>query len=222
LSDYMRDALRFSLQREFEAMAFYEAALGRVRDGEARAALEFLSREERRHLAELSERFARERLGEEETRRFLDALRSLSEIKGREKLEAILSRGEADAKAILRAALEEEKRSEDLYRLNARTMPDVETRALYLGLMKEEKEHVKTLKAVLRLVEKGVVDPRDLRVRGSRTGRGTMKRDDSTPPSSRRSRARRSRAKRGPTLKKRGPTLKGRRTAKAKGRPVRP
>ena len=195
LSEYMRDALRFSLQREFEAMAFYEAALGRVRDGEARAALEFLSREERRHLAELSERFAWERLGKEETRRFLDDLRSLSEIKGREKLEAILSRGEADARAILRAALEEEKRSEDLYRLNARTMPDVDARALYLGLVKEEKEHVKTLKAVLRLIEKGVVDPRDLRVRGSRAGRGTMKRK--TVPS------------------KKEP-------AKTKGRPVRP
>ena len=60
MSEYMRDALRFSLQREFEAMAFYEAALGRVRDPEARAALEFLSREEKRHLSELSERFARE------------------------------------------------------------------------------------------------------------------------------------------------------------------
>jgi rubrerythrin len=78
----MRDALRFSLQREFEAMAFYEAALGRVKDPEARAALEFLFREERRHLSELSERFARERLGEEGTQRFLDELRSLSEITG--------------------------------------------------------------------------------------------------------------------------------------------
>ena len=175
MSEYMRDALRFSLQREFEAMAFYEAARGRVRDEEARAALEFLSREERRHLAELSERFAQERLGEEETRRFLDELRSLSEIKGREKLEAILSRGEADARAILRAALEEEKRSEDLYQLNARTMPDAEARAFYVGLMKEEKEHVKTLKAVLRLIERGVVHPGDLRVRGARTRRGPAK-----------------------------------------------
>jgi rubrerythrin len=171
----MRDALRFSLQREFEAMAFYEAALGRVQDAEARSALEFLCREERRHLGELAERFARERLGEEGTRRYLDVLRSASEVKGRETLDAVLSRGEPDARAILKAALEEEKRSEDLYRLNARTMPDVEVRAFYLGLMREEKEHVKTLRAVLRLVEKGVVDPRDLRVRGSRAGRGPTK-----------------------------------------------
>jgi rubrerythrin len=104
-------------------MAFYEAALGRVRDPESRAALEFLSQEERRHLSELSERFARARLGEEGTRQFLEELRSLSVVRGRDRLEAILSGGEPAAPAILRAALEEEKRSEDLYQLNARTMP---------------------------------------------------------------------------------------------------
>ena len=175
VSEFMRDALRFSLQREFEAMAFYEAALGWVRDPEARAALEFLSREERRHLSELSERFARARLGEEGTQRFLDELRSLSQVRGRDRISAILSGGEPGARAILRAALEEEKRSEDLYRLNARTMPDAEARAFYVGLMKEEKEHVKTLKAVLRLIEQGIVHPDDLQVRGARPRRKPAK-----------------------------------------------
>jgi len=195
MSEYMRDALRFSLQREFEAMAFYEAALDGVRDPEARAALEFLSREERRHLSELSERFARERLGEEGTSKFLDELRSASVTRGRDRLQGILSGGEPGAQAILRAALLEEKRSEDLYRLNARTMPDMEARAFYMGLMKEEKEHVKTLKAVLRLIERGVVHPGDLRVRGTGPRPGTTRK--------------------GPS--KKGPA----RTAKSAGRPVR-
>lgn len=175
----MRDALRFSLQREFEAMAFYEAALGRVKDPEARAALEFLSREEKRHLSELSERFARERLGEEGTSKFLDELRSASVVRGLDRIQAILSGGEPGAQAILRAALMEEKRSEDLYRLNARTMPDPEARAFYVGLMKEEKEHVKTLKAVLRLIEKGVVHPGDLRARSAAPRPATAKKSSS-------------------------------------------
>lgn len=197
VSKYMRDALRFSLQREFEAMAFYESALDGVKDPEARAALEFLSREERRHLSELSERFARERLGEEGTERFLDELRTVSEARGRDRIQAILSGREPGAQAILRAAVVEEKRSQDLYRLNARTMPDQEARAFYMGLMKEEKEHVKTLKAVLRLIEQGVVSPADLRVQGRRARRATAK-PGSTSPS------------------RRGPGGK----AKPKGRPV--
>jgi hypothetical protein len=69
----------------------------------------------------------------------------------------------------------EEKRSGDLYRLNARTMPDTEARSFYVGLMKEEKEHVKTLKAVLRLIEQGVVHPGDLRVRPGRPRRAATK-----------------------------------------------
>jgi rubrerythrin len=177
----MRDALRFSLQREFEAMAFYDAALDGVKDPDARAAIEFLSREERRHLSELSERFAREHLGGEGTERFLDELRTVSKVRGRDRIQAILSGKEPGAQAILRAAVVEEKRSEDLYRLNARTMPDQEARAFYVGLMKEEKEHIKTLKAVLRLIERGVVSPADLRVKGSRARRRPAKPGSTSP-----------------------------------------
>ncbi len=164
----MRDALRFSLKRELEAMALYEAALARVRDGGARAVLEFLAAEERRHLDEMRGRFARGSRGEPEVKEALDELRRAAERNASEKLEGILTRGPLEALPVLRAALQEEKRSEELYKLNASTAPDVEVRAFYRGLVEEEKEHVKTIKAALRLVQKGIVDPRHLRPRRRR------------------------------------------------------
>jgi rubrerythrin len=159
----MRDALQFGLKREFEAMALYEAALRHVEDPDARATLEFLVAEERRHLGELSKGLARARLGEAEVRRLVDDLREGGRRRARAKMKELLDQGPPDAETILKMALAEERESEDVYKLNASTMPDIDVRALYLELMNEEKEHIKTIKATLRLVQRGIVDPRNLR-----------------------------------------------------------
>ncbi len=159
----MRDALQFGLKREFEAMALYEAALEHVEDPDARATLEFLVAEERRHLGELSKGLARVRLGEAEVRRLVDDLRQGGRRRARAKMEELLAQGPPDAETILKVALAEERESEDVYKLNASTMPDIDVRALYLELMNEEKEHIKTIKAALRLIQRGIVDPRNLR-----------------------------------------------------------
>jgi rubrerythrin len=158
----MRDALHFGLKREFEAMALYEAALGHVKDPDARATLEFLVAEERHHLGELSKGLARTKLGEEEVGRLLDDLREGGRRRAEAKMKELLAEGPPDAETILKAALAEERESEEVYKLNARTMPDIEVRALYLELMNEEKDHIKTIKAALRLVQRGIVDPRNL------------------------------------------------------------
>jgi len=170
LDQRMHDALRFSLKREIEAMAFYEIALERVRDAGARAALAFLAEEESRHVGELRERLARSSMDEPRVRGMIDALRRAAQRIAQEKLAGILAQGSLEAIAVLRVALQEEKRSEELYKLNASTMPDVEVSTFYRGLVQEEREHVKTIKAAIRLVEKGIIDPKYLRPRGRGKG----------------------------------------------------
>jgi rubrerythrin len=162
MKDQMARAIEMALAHELEAELFYTEASRLYDPGEARATFSFLAKEEAKHRQELAGRFRDliEELGLREKtspEAFMDDLRPRVE----EKLSQ-LKLPELGSRDILELALSEERRAKDLYSLNASIFTEPKLKQLFSMLAKEEEEHIKTLKALLRLMDREIISPEQL------------------------------------------------------------
>lgn len=152
-----------ALAHEIEAQLFYSTAsqLDLASD-EAKATLAFLAKEEVKHHKELKDRFL-EVINELDMEKKIDADAVIREVMGQvEGKVAGLKLHKLSTREILEMALKEERRAKDLYTLNASIYPEPQVKQTFLMLAKEEEEHIKTLKALLRLMDKDIISPERL------------------------------------------------------------
>jgi len=162
MKEQMARAIEMSLAHEVEAELLYSKASQLNLAEENKATLSFLAKEESKHLQELRERFDDliEELGLAEKVSveaiIADALPRVEDKLARMNLQDLPFRD------ILEMALKEERKAKELYLLNASIFTDPELKQFFVMLAKDEEEHIKTLKALLHLVDKDIISPDQL------------------------------------------------------------
>jgi len=162
------DALERAMLHELSALEAYARAAELVKGRDCKAFLRFLAREELTHLEALEERIA-----EHKTRQNVPAARELKkkyktrierEVEGQ--VESLIRKaprsGALTWREIIKFSIAGEKKAMNLYKLNARMAPDASLRPLFEKLANQEKEHIKTLQAIERLLNSGIIRPQDL------------------------------------------------------------
>ncbi|MBE0481760.1 MAG: ferritin family protein [Dehalococcoidia bacterium] len=139
------DALELAIEREKGAARFYSQAASRVKDANGKSMFRWLAKEESRHMAKLrqqlksvtdSNRWIEWRRAHGPIRR--DEFPSMSEATGEVKADA----GELDA---LRQAIGSEKDAIGFYREAEESTPDLNGKAMFKALAREEEGHLELL-----------------------------------------------------------------------------
>lgn len=160
--EQLAQAIEMALAHELEAEQFYLRASMLDLEVEAKKTFAFLAKEEVKHHQELKERFSEliEEMGlqeEVDTEVFVAGL--LAKV---EKKIAEMNLQELTVREILEMALKEERNAKDLYQLNASVYTQPEIKKTFLMLAKDEEEHIKTLKAMIHLLERDIISPERL------------------------------------------------------------
>lgn len=160
--EQMAQAIEMALAHELEAEQFYARASQLELAEEAKATLAFLAREELRHHQELKERFV-EVIQDMDLEKKVEAEDYIGDLleQVEQKLES-MNLQELKTRDILEMALKEERKAKDLYLLNASVYTQPEVKKTFMTLAKDEEEHIKTLKALLHLLDKDIISPERL------------------------------------------------------------
>jgi rubrerythrin len=160
--EQMARAIEMALAHELEAEKFYTKASQLELAEEAKSTLAFLAKEELKHHQELRDRFI-EVIQEMDLEKKVDAEDYIRDLiaQAEEKLER-LNLHELNTREILEIALKEERKAKDLYLLNASVYTQPEVKKTFMTLAKDEEEHIKTLKALIHLLDKDIISPERL------------------------------------------------------------
>jgi rubrerythrin len=160
--DQLAQAIEMALAHELEAEQFYSRASQLDLADEAKNTFAFLANEELRHHQELKERFT-EVIREFDLGEKIDPETFIKDVL--EQVEAKITGmnlQELEARDILEMALKEERKAKDLYLLNASIYTHPEIKKTFLMLAKDEEEHIKTLRALIHLLERDIISPERL------------------------------------------------------------
>ena len=152
------NALERAMAHELSAVEVYSQAAEVVKGRENKALLRFLAGEETQHMEQLADRISRYRPG--------DAVPRAGDIKRKyrhaiareveESVDRLVRRSKENLpltwRDVITFAVAQEKQSKSLYQMTMRVVPDPSLRALFEELVKQEKEHIKTLQAIERLL----------------------------------------------------------------------
>lgn len=157
--EQMARAIEMSLSHEVEAELLYSKASQLDLDEDKKATLALLAKEEAKHLEDLQERFGDliEELGLAE-RVSIEAIIAGALPRVEEKLSQMKIQ-DMPYRDILEQALKEERQAKDLYMLNASIFAQPELKQFFVMLAKEEEGHIRTLKALIHLVDKEIISP---------------------------------------------------------------
>jgi rubrerythrin len=160
--EQLAQAIEMALAHELEAEQFYLRASMLDLEVEAKKTFAFLAKEEVRHHQELKDRFSEliVEMGLEEevdTEVFVAGL--LMKV---EKKVTKMNLQQVTVREILEMALKEERNAKDLYQLNASVYTQPAIKKTFLKLAKDEEEHIKTLKALIHLLERDIISPERL------------------------------------------------------------
>ncbi len=159
MKEQLARAIEMSLTHEVEAELLYSKASQLDLDEDKKATLTLLAKEEAKHLEDLQEQFRDliEELGLAE-RVSIEAIMAGALPRVEEKL-GRMGLQDLPYRDILELALKEERRAKDLYMLNASIFTQPELKQFFVMLAKEEEEHIRTLKALIHLVDKEIISP---------------------------------------------------------------
>lgn len=163
-------ALRMAINREVVSFLYYDILAGQKNLPDyLKEVFRFLAGGERDHLVKLAGRLRGEsRDSLDDVADLIEKNRILVRDKVREEVAAAARKGYPQPQEVLGRAVKKEQQSARFYTFYSGTVKDREVRAFFKGLLNEEKEHVKVMKALHLLVEKGIVGVDNLARQGKK------------------------------------------------------
>lgn len=157
--------MRMAINREVVSFLYYDTLSRQQRLPDyLRGIFRFLAEGERGHLEKLGgrRRSPSSGKGSEALAVLIEKNRGLVQEKVREEVAAAVRKGYPEPGEVLSRAVKKEQQSARFYTFYSGSVKNREVRAFFKSLLNEEKEHVRIMKALHLLVEKGVMGVNNL------------------------------------------------------------
>ncbi|MBI3015238.1 MAG: hypothetical protein HYY65_09310 [Candidatus Tectomicrobia bacterium] len=158
-------ALRMAINREVVSFLYYDILSGQKNFPEyLRQVFSFLAEGEREHLAALvgSQQKHGGGAGFEGPADLIEKNRAFVQERVREEVAEAIRKGYPEPREVLTRAVKKEQQSARFYSFYSGSVKNREVKAFFKTLLQEEKEHVKIMKALHLLVEKGIMGVNNL------------------------------------------------------------